>query len=68
MLVPVFGLGSAAVLLGEPLTLRRVLATALVVGGVMITLQASRAVRAAKPVGAAAPEPVASMSGGRAAA
>src|ERR671923_1779484 len=64
MLVPIFGLGSAALLLGEPLTPRRVLATALVVGGVMITLRAARAVRAAKPVGAAAPEPVASMSGG----
>lgn len=68
MLVPVFGLGSAAVLLGEPLTPRRVLATALVVGGVMITLRASRAPRATKPVDAAVPAPVASMSGRRAAA
>jgi O-acetylserine/cysteine efflux transporter len=57
MLVPIFGLGSAALLLGEPITLRRLVATALVVGGVMITLRASRAPRAAKPVGAAAPAP-----------
>jgi O-acetylserine/cysteine efflux transporter len=57
MLVPIFGLASAALLLGEPITLRRVLATALVVGGVMITLRASRAPRAAKAAAAAAPAP-----------
>jgi O-acetylserine/cysteine efflux transporter len=57
MLVPVFGLGSAAALLGEPLTLRRLLATALVVGGVMITLRGSRAPRTAQPGGVAAPAP-----------
>jgi O-acetylserine/cysteine efflux transporter len=57
MLVPVFGLGSAAALLGEPLTLRRLLATALVVGGVMITLRGSRAARKAQPAGVAAPAP-----------
>jgi O-acetylserine/cysteine efflux transporter len=57
MLVPVFGLGSAAALLGEPLTLRRLLATALVVGGVMITLRGSRAPRTAQPAGVAAPAP-----------
>jgi O-acetylserine/cysteine efflux transporter len=57
MLVPIFGLGSAAVLLGEPLTLRRLVATALVVGGVLITLRASRAPRAAKAAGAAVPAP-----------
>jgi O-acetylserine/cysteine efflux transporter len=45
MLVPVFGLVSAAVLLGEPLTVRRVAATALVVGGVLITLRAGAAPR-----------------------
>jgi O-acetylserine/cysteine efflux transporter len=57
MLVPIFGLGSAAVLLGEPLTLRRLVATALVVGGVLITLRASRAPRVAKAAGAAVPAP-----------
>lgn len=57
MLVPVFGLGSAAVLLGEPLTLRRLVATALVVGGVLITLRGSRAPRAAKATGRVAPAP-----------
>jgi O-acetylserine/cysteine efflux transporter len=55
MLVPVFGLGSAALLLGEPLTPRRLVAAALVVGGVLITLRAARAPRTARPVGAAAP-------------
>jgi O-acetylserine/cysteine efflux transporter len=57
MLVPIFGLGSAALLLGEPLTFRRLVATVLVVGGVMITLRASRAPRAAKRAGAAAAAP-----------
>jgi O-acetylserine/cysteine efflux transporter len=57
MLVPIFGLGSAALLLGEPLTFRRMVATALVVGGVMITLRASRAPQSAKRAGAAAPAP-----------
>jgi O-acetylserine/cysteine efflux transporter len=57
MLVPIFGLASAALLLGEPLTFRRLVATALVVGGVMITLRASRASRAAKGAGAPAPAP-----------
>jgi O-acetylserine/cysteine efflux transporter len=68
MLVPVFGLGSAALLLGEPLTLRRLLATALVVGGVLIALRASRAPREAKPTVAAAAAAVAPVSGRRAVA
>jgi drug/metabolite transporter (DMT)-like permease len=45
------------VLLGEPLTLRRLVATALVVGGVLITLRGSRAPRAAKATGRVAPAP-----------
>jgi O-acetylserine/cysteine efflux transporter len=57
MLVPIFGLASAALLLGEPLTLTRLVATALVVGGVMIALRASRAPRAARTNAAAAPAP-----------
>jgi O-acetylserine/cysteine efflux transporter len=55
MLVPIFGLTSAALLLGEPLTLQRLVATALVVGGVMIALRASRAPRAAKAAATPAP-------------
>jgi O-acetylserine/cysteine efflux transporter len=42
MLVPIFGLGSAALLLGEPLTVRRAAATALVVGGVTLALRGAR--------------------------
>jgi O-acetylserine/cysteine efflux transporter len=57
MLVPIFGLGSAAVLLGEPLTARRLVATALVVAGVLLTLRGARAPRTAKAAGAAAPAP-----------
>jgi O-acetylserine/cysteine efflux transporter len=57
MLVPIFGLSSAAVLLGEPLTARRLVATVLVVGGVLITLRGARTPRAAKAAGAAAPAP-----------
>jgi O-acetylserine/cysteine efflux transporter len=39
MLVPVFGLASAALLRGEPLTARHVAATALVVSGVLVALR-----------------------------
>jgi O-acetylserine/cysteine efflux transporter len=56
MLVPIFGLAFAALLLGEPLTVRRLVATALVVGGVLITLRASRSPRAA-PTARVAPAP-----------
>src|SRR5919106_637067 len=55
MLVPIFGLTSAALLLGEPLGLQRLVATALVVGGVMIALRASRGPRAAKAAATPAP-------------
>jgi O-acetylserine/cysteine efflux transporter len=54
MLVPAFGLGFAALLLGEPLTLRKLAATALVVGGVLITLRGASAVRA-RPAFSAVP-------------
>jgi O-acetylserine/cysteine efflux transporter len=47
MLVPVFGLTSAAVLLGEPVTPRRMVATALVVGGVVVALRGAGAPRRA---------------------
>jgi O-acetylserine/cysteine efflux transporter len=57
MLVPIFGLAAAALLVGEPLTLRRLVATALVVGGVMVTLRASRGRRAHARPGAPAPAP-----------
>ena len=40
LLVPVFGLGFAALLLGEPLTVRTVVAAALVVSGVLLTQRA----------------------------
>jgi O-acetylserine/cysteine efflux transporter len=42
LLVPVFGLGFAALLLGEPLTLRTVIAAVLVVSGVLLTQRAPR--------------------------
>jgi O-acetylserine/cysteine efflux transporter len=42
LLVPVFGLGFAALLLGEPLTTRTVIAAALVVSGVLLTQRAPR--------------------------
>jgi O-acetylserine/cysteine efflux transporter len=42
LLVPVFGLGFAALLLGEPLGLRTVLAAVLVVSGVLLTQRAPR--------------------------
>jgi O-acetylserine/cysteine efflux transporter len=40
LLVPVFGLGFAALLLGEPLTVRTIAAAALVVSGVLLTQRA----------------------------
>lgn len=42
LLVPIFGLGFAALLLGEPLTVRTVIAAALVVSGVLLTQRAPR--------------------------
>jgi O-acetylserine/cysteine efflux transporter len=42
LLVPIFGLGFAALLLGEPLTWRTIAAAVLVVGGVLLTLRAPR--------------------------
>ncbi len=42
LLVPVFGLGFAALLLDEPLTARTAIAAALVVSGVMLTQRAPR--------------------------
>jgi O-acetylserine/cysteine efflux transporter len=42
LLVPVFGLGFAALLLGEPLELRTVIAAVLVVSGVLLTQRAPR--------------------------
>jgi O-acetylserine/cysteine efflux transporter len=42
LLVPVFGLGFAALLLGEPLTVRTVIAAVLVVSGVLLTQRAPR--------------------------
>jgi O-acetylserine/cysteine efflux transporter len=42
LLVPIFGLGFAALLLGEPLTWRTIAAAVLVVGGVLLTQRAPR--------------------------
>jgi O-acetylserine/cysteine efflux transporter len=42
LLVPVFGLGFAALLLGEPLGIRTVIAAVLVVSGVLLTQRAPR--------------------------
>jgi O-acetylserine/cysteine efflux transporter len=42
LLVPVFGLSSAAILLGEPVTARNLVGAALVVSGVLTTLRAAR--------------------------
>jgi O-acetylserine/cysteine efflux transporter len=42
LLVPVFGLGFAALLLGEPLTTRTIVAAVLVVSGVFLTQRAPR--------------------------
>ena len=42
LLVPVFGLGFAALLLGEPLTVRTVIAAVRVVSGVLLTQRAPR--------------------------
>lgn len=42
LLVPVFGLGFAALLLGEPLSVRTVAAAALVVSGVLLTQRTTR--------------------------
>jgi O-acetylserine/cysteine efflux transporter len=42
LLVPIFGLAFAALLLGEPVGAREIAAAALVLGGVMLTLQAPR--------------------------
>jgi O-acetylserine/cysteine efflux transporter len=46
LLVPVFGLGFAALLLGEALTARVVIAAVLVVSGVLLTQRAPRAISA----------------------
>jgi O-acetylserine/cysteine efflux transporter len=44
LLVPIFGIGFAALLLGEPVGAREVVATVLVLGGVLLTLKAPRPV------------------------
>jgi O-acetylserine/cysteine efflux transporter len=44
LLVPIFGIGFAALLLGEPVGPREVVATVLVLGGVLLTLKAPRPV------------------------
>ncbi|MFI9149814.1 EamA family transporter [Streptomyces sp. NPDC053367] len=58
LLVPVFGMSSAALFLGEPVSGLRWAAAALLVGGVALTSFAPRGRRArAVPVDAATPEP-----------
>jgi O-acetylserine/cysteine efflux transporter len=49
LLVPVFGLGFAALLLGEELTVRTVVAALLVVAGVLLTQRPPRLARAKTP-------------------
>ena len=44
LLVPIFGIGFAALLLAEPVGAREVVATVLVLGGVLLTLKAPRPV------------------------
>lgn len=44
LLVPIFGIAFAALLLGEPVGARELAATALVLGGVLLTLKAPRSV------------------------
>jgi O-acetylserine/cysteine efflux transporter len=56
LLVPVFGLASAAVFLGEPVTVRVVIAAALVVSGVFLTQRAPRI--SSQLAGIAAPAPL----------
>ena len=55
LLVPVFGLGFAALLLGEPLTVRTVIAAVLVVSGVLLTQRAPRISPQIAGIGARAP-------------
>ena len=56
LLVPVFGLGFAALLLDEPLTVRTVVAAALVVAGVLLTQRAPQI--SSQIAGIAAPAPL----------
>ncbi len=56
LLVPVFGLGFAALLLDEPLTVRTVIAAALVVGGVLLTQRAPQI--SSQIAGISAPAPL----------
>ncbi|MFE1347983.1 EamA family transporter, partial [Streptomyces sp. NPDC058757] len=61
LLVPVFGMSSAALFLGEPVTPLRWAAAALLVGGVALTsLTPGRAAAAPKPLERRAPVPVSS--------
>lgn len=55
LLVPIFGLGFAALLLHEPLGVRTVIAAALVVGGVLLTQRAPRISSQIAGIGARAP-------------
>jgi O-acetylserine/cysteine efflux transporter len=55
LLVPVFGLGFAALLLGEPLTVRTVIAAVLVVSGVLLTQRAPRISPQIASIGARTP-------------
>jgi O-acetylserine/cysteine efflux transporter len=56
LLAPVFGLAFAALLLGEALTVREVVAAALVLGGVLLTLRPPRRVDLSAGCGISAPE------------
>ena len=58
LLAPVFGLGFAALLLGEPLSGREVAAAALVLGGVLLTLRPPPRMDFAAECGISVPEPL----------
>ena len=62
LLVPVFGLGFAALLLGEPLGIRTVIAAVLVVSGVLLT---QRTPRISPQIATIPPAPVLQGEAGR---
>jgi O-acetylserine/cysteine efflux transporter len=58
LLVPVFGLASAALLLGEPLTVRKIVAAVLVMAGVLLTQRGVSRSVSSENAGSSAPGPL----------
>ena len=56
LLVPVFGLSFGALLLGEPVTVRDIVAAGLILGGVLLTLRAPRVAISPLVAGSSSPE------------